>query len=209
MKYIIGIVSIGFMFLNIFHKSEEVKTDLNVEAIFNVPKEIIEKDNLIYHNHSSIWTLDKKVYSGYVESYYPDGSVKQRFGVYNGLKQGESLDWFEDGHLKFSSYYHQGKLHNVKKVWYGNADHQLASELNYHLGTLNGLQLKWYPTGEIYKRMNMNMGIEEGMQQAYRKNGVLYANYEAREGRAFGLKRASLCFELENESLVYGDSKFN
>ena len=45
------------------------------------------------------------------------------------------------------------------------------------------------------------MGQEEGLQQAFRKNGDLYANYEAKEGRIFGLKKAALCFGLQNEEI--------
>jgi len=123
--------------------------------------------------------------------------------VLNGFKQGEALDWYEDGHLKFYAHYYQGKLHGPKTVWYSNPSHQIGSELNYYLGKANGLQKKWYPTGEIFKLNNLNMGKEDGLQQAFRKNGVLYANYEAKEGREFGLKRAKLCFELDNETVVY------
>ena len=45
------------------------------------------------------------------------------------------------------------------------------------------------------------MGKEEGIQQAFRKNGDLFANYEAKEGRIFGLKKAALCFGLEDENI--------
>ena len=45
------------------------------------------------------------------------------------------------------------------------------------------------------------MGKEKGIQRAYRKNGALYANYEAKNGRIFGLKKASLCFGLEDQQI--------
>ncbi|EPR68296.1 hypothetical protein [Cyclobacterium qasimii] len=47
------------------------------------------------------------------------------------------------------------------------------------------------------------MGREEGLQQAFRKNGELFANYEAKDGRIFGLKRAVLCVGLEDEVVKY------
>jgi antitoxin component YwqK of YwqJK toxin-antitoxin module len=71
------------------------------------------------------------------------------------------------------------------------------------LGKAHGEQKQWYPTGELYKKLNMNMGKEEGIQQAFRKNGDLYANYEAKEGRIFGLKKAALCYGLEDENIKY------
>ena len=53
----------------------------------------------------------------------------------------------------------------------------------------------------IFQKINLNMGREEGVQQAFRKNGALFANYEAKDGRIFGLKRATLCFSLEEEDI--------
>lgn len=206
MKYILYITVVLLIIVNFSQIDKDNQTLQNPQiiSVLTVPDIVIEKDKLIYQNHSSKWTLNDVAFSGLVESYYEDGSIKQRFGVLKGLRQGAALDWFEDGHLKFSANYHQGRLHGEKKIWYENSNHQLASQLNYHQGKLNGIQMKWYATGEIFKLLNLNMGQEEGIQQAFRKNGVLYANYEAREGRVFGLKRASLCFELEEETLVFG-----
>ena len=49
--------------------------------------------------------------------------------------------------------------------------------------------------------MNFDKGIESGLQRGYRKNGSLYANYEARNGRIYGLKKSKLCYSLENEKV--------
>ena len=55
--------------------------------------------------------------------------------------------------------------------------------------------------GRALQKAELKNGKEEGMQQAFRKNGVAYANYEAREGRIFGLKKTALCYGLEDENL--------
>ena len=168
----------------------------------NLPANTVDLSELQYDNSVSLWTLDGKRFSGYAESMYPDGTIKQLFGVFQGKKQNEANDWYPDGHLKFSANYHNGKLHGEKKAWTSGDSHILISHLNYYLGKAHGVQKKWYATGEIFKIMHLNMGKEEGIQQAYRKNGVLYANYEAKEGRIFGMKKAALCFELEDEKVV-------
>ena len=84
-----------------------------------------------------------------------------------------------------------------------DSNHVLISQLHYQFGKAHGKQTQWYTTGELYKVINLNMGREEGVQQAFRKNGALYANYEAREGRIFGLKKAALCYGLEDEKINY------
>ena len=104
---------------------------------------------------------------------------------------------------EFKTNYHEGKINGEKKSWSPDSIHVLISHLNYVNGKPHGEQKKYYPTGELFKILNLNMGKEEGMQQAFRKNGALYANYEAREGRIFGLKKSQLCYQLDDEEVQY------
>ena len=147
--------------------------------------------------------LNNTPYSGYAVSYYSDSTLKEKIGILNGKTESQSLTFYEDGHLKQLSNYRNGKLHGEKKLWSSNTSHVLLSHLNYQFGKPHGEQKTWYPTGELHKILNMNMGKEDGIQQAFRKNGALYANYEAKEGRIFGLKKAALCFGLEDEDIQY------
>ena len=172
-----------------------------------LPAQTVDISALHYDNKVSLWTLDGQLFSGYAETMYPNGAIKQRFGVFQGRKQNETLDWYPDGHLKLSSNYHKGKLHGEKKAWSTDAPHTLISHLNYKMGKAHGEQKKWYATGELYQIMNFKMGKEEGLQRAYRKNGALYANYEAKEGRIFGMKKTALCYEVDNEEVQFDSKK--
>lgn len=175
----------------------------NADLTLEVPDTIALKSALRYNPQTSLWTLNDLPYSGFIVSYYPDGSLKEKFGLLNGVKQNEFMRWHPDGHLKNLTHYHQGKLHGEKKIWSADSVHVLIAHFNFQQGHAHGEQKKWYPSGELFKKLNMNNGKEEGIQQAYRKNGVIYANYEAREGRIFGLKKAALCFGLEDEDVQY------
>ncbi|MEM6342989.1 MAG: membrane-binding protein [Bacteroidota bacterium] len=169
--------------------------------LLNIPDITVDKSALVYDKKSSIWTLDGALFSGYVESCYQNGILKQKMGVLAGKKQNQSIDWYPDGHYSLIANYHLGKLHGEKKIWSSDVPHILIAQLNFKKGKAHGAQKKWYPTGELFQKLNMNMGREEGNQQAFRKNGALFANYEAKEGRIFGLKRAKLCFSLEEENI--------
>ena len=127
----------------------------------------------------------------------------QKFGVIEGKKEGAKWSYYPDGSPKFVENYKDNRLHGAVKRWGIQDKYQLLAHLQYSEGKLDGLQKKWYTTGELHKVLNMKAGKEEGMQRAYRKNGALYANYEARNGRIFGLKRSNLCYELDNEQIVY------
>lgn len=171
--------------------------------IQDIPNHIILREELFYNAKSSTWLYQDSLFSGYAVNYYPNGQLKQKFGILNGKKQNQSLDWYPDQHVKFLSTYHNGKLHGEKKRWSSDSSHVLVAHYNYNMGKADGQQKEWYTTGELYKKLNLRMGKEEGIQQAFRKNGDLYANYEAKEGRIFGLKRTELCFGLQEEQGSY------
>lgn len=184
-------------------KEKSIENNSTSDTLTEVPDTLVQKSALEYNNKISTWTLNGTPYSGFVVSYYPDKSLKEKFGVLNGKKQNEYIRWYSDGHFKDVSTYHKGKLHGEKKIWSQDSTHTLVAHYNYDAGWPHGEQTKWYTTGELFKKMNLNKGKEEGMQQAFRKNGALYANYEAREGRIFGMKKAKLCYSLEDENVQY------
>lgn len=175
----------------------------SIDTQVEIPNTTIDKSLLHYNTQTSLWTLKEEIYSGYMVVLYPDSTLKEKTGILEGKKQNQAIRWFPDGHVQMVANYHNGKLHGDKKRWSSDSSHILISDFQYHLGKAHGEQTQWYSTGELYKRLNLNMGREEGLQRAFRKNGELYANYEAKDGRVFGLKKASLCYGLEEEKVKY------
>lgn len=169
--------------------------------VLAVPDTAIDKALLTYDRKKSVWTYQDKLFSGYAVSKFENDSMMQKFGILNGKKENQSIDWSPNGLVRSISNYHLGKLHGEKKTWSNDSAHVLIAHLNYYLGKVHGEQKKWYPTGEIFKILHIEMGKEEGVQQAFRKNGILFANYEAKAGRIFGLKKAALCFGLEDQKI--------
>ena len=47
--------------------------------------------------------------------------------------------------------------------------------------------------------MNFKDDGEYGMQQAWRENGKVFINYEAKDGYRYGLQKSNLCYTLEKE----------
>lgn len=181
------------------HNSSDILEEIEI------PNRTVDISALSYDNKKSLYTINDELYTGFAVSYYQDGTLKEKTGIAKGRRHHKAIRWYPDGHLKEVANYHQGKLHGEKKRWSTDSTHILITHLNYHLGKAHGEQKQWYPTGELYKKLNLHMGIEEGIQQAYRENGALYANYEAKNGRIFGLKKAMLCYGLEDENIKYED----
>lgn len=173
----------------------------STDSFLEIPETLMTKSALKYKPEISLWTLNGLPFSGFAVTYYPDGSLKEKFGILEGKKQNEAMQWYPDGHFQNVTTYHKGKMHGEKKTWSADSVHVLIAHFNFHTGKAHGEQTKWYPTGELFKKLNLNKGREEGIQQAFRKNGTLFANYEARDGRIFGLKKAALCYGLEDEQM--------
>lgn len=200
MKYSTVIVSLLSVFLISCLGDRETKTNPS-NILLKIPDITVEKSLLDYNNKISLWTLNDQPFSGNAVSYYQDSILKEKISILDGKKENQTKHWFPNGYLKQVSNYHTGKLHGEKKVWSSDINRVLISHLNYKLGKAHGEQKQWYDTGELHKKLNLYQGHEKGIQQAFRKNGNVYANYEVKEGRIFGLKKASLCFNLENESI--------
>ncbi len=182
--------------------SEEVSA---MEPPPKIPTVEFDYGETFFNRRISRWQLkaDSTMVSGYVATYYGGGRLLRKFGVLNGKKEGEQITYFPTGEVKFIESFRDNRLSGKVRRWTMENGYQLVADLHYRNGKLHGEQKNWYNTGELHKHLQMDMGREEGLQKAFRKNGALYANYEARNGRVFGLKRANLCYELRDEEVVF------
>ncbi len=163
------------------------------------PTSIVTADSLLLNPNKGLIYYQGKPFTGTSVSYFKNGQQAKRIDYVNGKKQGFYKKWFVDGLLSFESQYVNGKQHGLTSTWWSNGN--LRSESNYVAGIPDGVQKQWYKSGAKFKVIHLSRGKEEGLQQSWRENGKLYNNYEAKNGRIFGLKRANLCYELDNEQI--------
>ena len=169
-----------------------------------IPDKILAFDEVFYDKGESLWrhVTDSSLASGCILDHYPDHTISKKIRVFEGKREGASLTFFANGELQISEEYKNNRLNGEVKRWSQKNGYVQVALLQYQAGRLHGEQKKWYDTGELHKVLNMNRGKEEGMQKAYRKNGAFYANYQALNGRSFGMKRSNLCVELNDEKIV-------
>ncbi|NAS11664.1 toxin-antitoxin system YwqK family antitoxin [Poritiphilus flavus] len=165
--------------------------------VVEIPEIEVKKEDLELRPMEGKWYRNNEPFNGYAMRCYPDGSPAERTTYRDGKKEGEATKWYQDGVLKKKAFYKANKLHGEIHTWW--PDGSPASALNYQNGSKDGEQMRWYPNGQISRKTNFSMGKEEGMQQAWLKNGKIYVNYESKNGRTFGLRKAKLCYELKDE----------
>lgn len=161
--------------------------------------EVLKKE-LVLNGNEGNWYYNEKCFNGYAVRYHENGTLFQRVGFYNGKKEGVANIWFSNGVLKVESHYNKNMLVGSYKSWWDNG--VLASETNYVEGKKQGVERYWFSNGKISKKRNLLNDKEEGLQQAWLENGKLYVNYEAKNGRIFGMRRANSCYKLEDEVII-------
>ncbi|WP_165749180.1 toxin-antitoxin system YwqK family antitoxin [Cellulophaga sp. Z1A5H] len=184
--------------------SAVVNSANEMEAPKVVDSLMVLNKNLILDPLKGVWFYNQNPFNGYAVKYYSDGTLKEKIGFINGKREGVAKRWSENGVLRWQVYYEKNKFVGLYKTWWENG--VLAEVATYENGVLEGEQQYWYDTGQLAKLRKLVKGKENGMQQAWLKNGTLYVNYEAKNGRVFGLKRANLCYQLEDEIVIKTDS---
>ena len=161
----------------------------------------IDKVELKLNPLEGKWYYAEKAFNGYAVSYYPTGRLESRIGYFNGKKQGEAKFWYANGILAKQSFYNKNQLDGTLKSYW--PDGSQSAQSNYKNSARHGVQMKWFVTGQLARKTTYNQGLEDGLQQAWLENGKIYVNYEAKNGRVFGMKRTNLCYQLKDENVQY------
>ena len=86
---------------------------------------------------------------------------------------------------------------HVLQYW---PDGTLRSDVNYRQDAYEGVYRTYYASGAPYELRHYTNGHEDGVQQSWTETGVLYLNYEVRNGRRYGLVNASPCNTVGDSS---------
>ena len=167
----------------------------------SIPNLGVPKKELSLNAKEGRWYVGKEPFNGFAVVYYQNCLPKEKVGYYDGKREGLAHQWHENGVLASEKFFIANRAEGAAKTWWPNG--ALSSLANYSNRMRHGKQKSWYPNGELAKITNYNQGKEEGLQQAWLPNGKRYVNYEAKNGRFFGLRRANLCYQLKDEVVQY------
>ncbi|WP_452223377.1 toxin-antitoxin system YwqK family antitoxin [Lacinutrix chionoecetis] len=202
MKPILFLILIVFLKTGCKEPSSSKSSNTDVtkfQPIVIANVEVLKKD-LVLDGNKGIWYYKEKPYNGYSLKYYPNGVLEEKWGFYNGKREGVAKRWTINEKLQLESYYKNNRLVGVYKTWWENG--VLSGETYYENGVKQGVEKKWFANGQLNKLRHFVDGKEHGFQKAWLANGKLYVNYEAKNGRVFGLQRANSCVRLEDEVII-------
>jgi hypothetical protein len=186
--------------LSLINCKEATGVKSEVEKAIVISNVKVSKKELVLNQIEGKWYYKNQPYNGYSLKFHPNETMAERLGFLNGKREGVARRWSENGVLRVESTYHQNKLTGIYKSWWENE--VLAEESHYVNGLKHGEEKQWHATGQLSKVRQLVKGNEEGLQKAWLPNGKLYVNYEAKNGRIFGMLRANSCYKLENELVI-------
>ena len=109
------------------------------ENTVNVDLDLYLKESVFYDKNTNL------KYTGFVNSFYNNGKIKESGHLINGQKDGLWKYWFASGNKKSEENYINGKSNGKWILWYENQNLKLVGEfLN---GESHGVRSEWYENG--------------------------------------------------------------
>lgn len=179
-------------------ETSDAKSTIDRQLVID-SAEVLKKE-LVLNQLEGKWYYKSQPFNGYSLKYHANGTLAEKLGFYSGKREGVAKRWSQNGMLRVEWHYKQNRLTGSYRSWWENG--VLGSEANYDNGKMNGVEKKWYRSGQLAKERQLVEGQEKGLQKGWLENGTLYVNYEAKNGRIFGMRRANSCYQLEDEKVV-------
>ena len=162
-------------------------------------KEMLESDSSFLLSSDGRLFLDSILYSGYLVSYYPDGSLKSKKGVYHGKFEGDYISYYPSGQIYTLRPYHVGEKHGEHLGYFENG--KLRFQYIFVNGLSEGTHRTWFENGDLKMEMNYENGKERGLQRVWRPDGKMRSNYVVREnGRKYGMLGLKRCAKVDSET---------
>jgi antitoxin component YwqK of YwqJK toxin-antitoxin module len=120
------------------------------------------------------------LYSGMMITRYPDGQLRTRSAVRDGILHGLSEGWHPDGTPEVRETFVNGVSHGLRQRWYANG--QLASQTEIRDGVVDGEFLRWHENGRLAQRIPMQAGQPHGTSEAWFPSGALQARVTLNNG---------------------------
>jgi hypothetical protein len=120
-------------------------------------------------------------FSGLMVEHYPDGALRSRSAVTNGLLHGLSQGWHTNGQFQVAEHFKEGVSHGLRTKWYASG--AKLSEATIVEGKLHGRFRRWHENGALAEEVPFTDGQSDGVALAYFESGFLKSRSEMGSGQ--------------------------
>ncbi len=165
----------GAVAAGVFHVFRSPVPDSQPDALTEMIRDDLEREGAVLRIRD-----DGTIFSGYLVSHYPDGTLRSRSRVVDGKLHGLSEGWYADGTPEIREAFHEGVSHGVRYRWHPNGE--MASRTEIEDGRLHGEYRFWREDGTLFQLMSMRDDRVHGVSKAYFPSGYLQARAEVDRG---------------------------
>lgn len=170
----------------------EVKT-VHVEK---VPDIFVNKTDPDLKNRNGVWWWKGDMFSGYIITKEHDVLVEQ-IPVLKGKENGVWRQWYSSGKKKSEQLYLDGNREGMHTGWWENGSLRFTSYFvhdNFH-----GEQLTFFKNGKKWTERHYENGYEEGTQRAWNYEGRMVTNFTIKKGKLYGVIGRFDCMSVKND----------
>lgn len=120
-------------------------------------------------------------FTGRLLERYADGALKSASAVSNGLLEGLSEGWGQQGQLQVREYFRAGVSHGLRTKWHSNGARH--SEAEIIAGQLHGRYRHWNEDGTLAGELELSEGQPHGISKAYFPSGFLKTRVRMEHGK--------------------------
>ena len=130
------------------------------------------------HSTNCIWTKKGETtpFTGVAYRNYISGKKRMIVKIEYGIPQGESLEYYKNGKIRFEGVNVSGDLNGIINTYYKNG--KIQSEQEYINGKRNGVLKRYYKNGVLKDNIKYKDDKEDGECTFYYKDGsVAFIEY--------------------------------
>lgn len=181
-------------FISCDKKSEEIKRVRIVDEV-KIPSIDKNKSDTRFKLKNGVLFFEDAPYSGTVNSFYEDGSLKSLSTYYQGKREGQYFGFYPNEQKWFERYYSKGLKTKMHKGWFRNGQQMFEYQFNNN-GVYNGFIKDWHANGQLAKHFNFVDGKESGSQKMWKIDGKIRANFFTVKGERHGLIGLKNCVSV-------------
>ena len=170
--FVIAVIAL----LKVFNRETQVTPPAPVPSLREVPaRELTSRDGRAH------WRNEAEPFAGFVVENYPDGSLKSRSLVSNGVMHGVSEGWHANGILQVREHFENGISHGVRTKWFDSG--MRLSEATIEMGKIVGLFRRWHENGLLAEEIQMTDNVPDGISRAFYPSGAPKAEARLDRGK--------------------------
>ena len=124
---------------------------------------------------------ETNAFTGIMIEHSPDGLLRSRSAVTNGLLHGTSEGWHTNGQLQVTEHFKEGVSHGLRTKWH--ADGTKLSTAMIAVGQLHGSFRRWHENGVPSEEVEFQQGQPDGLAKAYFPSSFLKSKTTLQSGK--------------------------